>query len=100
MADDMSGSVRYELSDLANFGPIPSKLGRSVAFVVVVVVAWSADAGAPCERSIVPFCGQVRTILLPVIVGWGCRRLLRETQLMSTRDTKICLVVVGGPSGR
>ena len=57
MADNVSRWVRLELSGSANFGPVLSKLGRSVAIVVVVVVALSAAVGAPCERSIVPFCG-------------------------------------------
>ena len=66
MVDDLSRWAGFELSGSANFGPIWSKLGRSVANVVVVVVAWLAAVGAPCERSIVPFWGRVRTILLPV----------------------------------
>ena len=39
MADDVSQWVRFELSFLANFGPIWSKLGRSVVLAVVVAVA-------------------------------------------------------------
>ena len=66
MADDVSRWVRFESSNLANFCPISTKLERSVAFVVAVVVAESAAAGAPFWRSIVSFCGQVRTNLLPV----------------------------------
>ena len=39
MADDVSRWVRFESSNSANFGPIASKLERSVAIVVAVVVA-------------------------------------------------------------
>ena len=39
MADDVSQWVWFELLGSANFGPIFSKLERSVAFVVMVVVA-------------------------------------------------------------
>ena len=55
MADNVSRWVRFELSGSANFGPICSKLERSVATVVVVAVALSAAVGAPCGRSIVLF---------------------------------------------
>ena len=41
----------------ANFDTISTKLERSVAFVVAVIVAELAAAGTPFWRSIVPFCG-------------------------------------------
>ena len=69
MVDDLSRWAGFELLGLANFGTIWSKLGRSVADVVVVAGALSAAVGAPCGRSIVPFGGRVRTILLPVELG-------------------------------
>ena len=66
MADSISRWVRFKDSGSANFGPISSKLERSVAFVISVVVAESVAAGAPCGRSFVPFCGRGWTIMLPV----------------------------------
>ena len=47
MVDDLSRWAGFELSGLANFGPIRSKLGRSVAEVMMVAVEWSAAVGAP-----------------------------------------------------
>ena len=58
MADDVSRWVRSELSCSANFGPISTKLERSVEFVIAVVVAESADVEASCGRSIVRFCDK------------------------------------------
>ena len=40
---------------MANFGPIWSKLGRSIADVVVVAVVWLAAVGALFWRSMVLF---------------------------------------------
>ena len=82
MVDDLSRWAGFELLGLANFGTIWSKLGRSVADVVVVAVAWLAAVGAPCGcgRSIVPFGERVWTILLPVELG---RRVRPAKGLMS-----------------
>ena len=55
MADDVSRWVRFKLSGSANFGPIWSKLGRSVAEVMMVAVEWSVAVGAPFWRSMVLF---------------------------------------------
>ena len=47
MVDHLSRWAGFELSGLANFGPIWSKLGRSVAEVMMVAVEWLAADGAP-----------------------------------------------------
>ena len=73
MVDNLSRWAEFKLSGSASFGLIWLKLGRSVANAVVVAVAWSAAVGAPCGRSIVPFWGRVRTILLPVKLSWRVR---------------------------
>ena len=62
MADNVSQWVRFELSGLANFGPICSKLERSGAEVMTVAVALSATVGDPCGRSIVLF----RRVVTPI----------------------------------
>ena len=66
---DVSRWVQFELSGSANFGPIRSKLDRSIADVVVVAVAWSAAVGALSWRSMVLFW----TSLVDAVtggVGW------------------------------
>ena len=55
MVDNLSRWAGFELLGSVNFVPIRSKLGQSVANVVVVSVAWSAAVGAPFWRSMVLF---------------------------------------------
>ena len=66
MAGDVSRWVRFESSRSANFGPISTKLERSVAEVMMVAVASSETIGAPFLAERGPVLGRFRTKLLLV----------------------------------